>query len=164
MPHFESLYPNRFLKGATLERPLTVRIVSVDGEMLEGDTGPKAKAVLKYKTQDASGAVVGGELVLAKTNAVLIASMLGPDYKQWAGHLITVSFDPAVMFGSERVGGIRVIGSPELTKTLVVEVKRPRRKRPEKYTLQPTDKRGAVIAPAQEPEPKAEAARGEEAK
>lgn len=159
MPSYETLYPGRFLRGATLEHPITIRILSLGGEVLEGDDGEKSKGILKYR---AAGNVTG-EIVLAKTNAILIAKMLGTDdFTAWAGHTITIANDPNVMFGKERVGGIRVCGSPELTRTIVVNVKRPRRKNPERYTLRPTDKDGRVRqdtapAPAEEPPPPADA-------
>lgn len=145
MPHFDELYPGRFLKGTTLERPITIRIVEMVGEQLEGDDGMKAKGVLKYRTAGKDGQPVNGEMVFAKTNAILTAAALGTaDYKAWAGHTITIAHDPGVMFGRERVGGIRVIGSPELKGPLSVEVKRPRRKRADTYTLQPTDAQGNI--------------------
>jgi hypothetical protein len=140
MADLDTLFPSRFTKGVSLESPMTIRIVSIGGEMIEGDDGEKSKAVLKYRS--ASGEA---ELVLNKTNALLIAACLGTrDYTAWAGRTITIGYDPTVMLGRERVGGIRVVGSPEIKATLRVEVKRPRRKRPEVYTLQPTDKDGRV--------------------
>jgi hypothetical protein len=144
MPHYDELYPGRFLKGSTLEHPITIRILSLGGEVLEGDDGEKAKGVLKYRTAGPNGPV-NGEIVWAKTNAILTAKALGTDdYTAWAGHTITIANDPSIMFGKEKVGGIRVVGSPELKLTLIVDVKRPRRKKPERYTLRPTDAQGRV--------------------
>lgn len=141
MPHYDELFPGRFLKGTTLERPITIKIVALGGEMLEGDDGEKAKGILKYRTVTGDN----GEMVFAKTNAVLTAAVLGTtDYAAWSGRLITIANDPSVMFGKERVGGIRVVGSPELVKPMVVDIKRPRRKKGDRYTLQPTDNQGRV--------------------
>lgn len=138
----DELYPGRFLKGRTLERPMTIRIVSVGGEDLEGDKGVKFKAVVKYKARDKDGQIVDGEIVWNKTNALLAAAVFGTrDFTTWAGRLITIAFDPKVKLGSETPGGIRVSGSPELAEPKRVEIKRPRRKA-EVYTLLPTDGQG----------------------
>lgn len=134
MPHFEDLYPGRFLKGVTLAQPKTIRIVAFVPETLEGDDGKKQpKAILKYK--DRTG---DGEMVCCKTNAALIAAMFGADYSAWPGKLITIHFDANVRFGAEKPGGIRVLGSPEIASGLSVELKRPRRKKLDVYMLIPT--------------------------
>jgi hypothetical protein len=148
----ETLFPSRFTKGISLERPITIRLMSITGEPLEGDDGDtKVKAILKYRC-----ATGEAELVLNKTNALLIAACLETrDYTAWSGHTVTIGYDPTVMLGREKVGGIRVVGSPELKKAIRVEIKRPRRKRPEVYTLTPTDKDGRVRteAPTTKPDP-----------
>lgn len=139
MPHFETLYPGRFLKGVTLAQPKTIRIKELVGEMLEsGDDDEsqkpnKPKAILRYVAKDGPG-----EMVLCKTNALLISAMYGADYAGWTDKLVTLHFDESVRFGKTKPGGIRVLGSPDLTRSMNVEIKRPRRKKPEVYTLQPT--------------------------
>lgn len=145
MPHFEELYPGRFLKGVTLAKPKTIRIISFSGEILEsGDDDEeekkpaKPKAIMKFKDREGDG-----EMVVCKTNAALIAAMFGADYAQWTGKLITLHFDSSVRFGKEKPGGIRVLGSPDLPRPLEVKIKRPRRKKPEIYLLQPTGTRPA---------------------
>lgn len=146
--HFDELYPGRFLKGATLAGPQTIRIVSMGGEVLEGDKGKQLKGVLKYKGMDADKKVITGEFVVCKTNAILISKAIGEeDYTKWGGHLITIYFDRGVMFGSEKKGGIRIYGSPELKRDIKVEVKRPRRTNPEVYTLKGSKGNRPVAAP-----------------
>ena len=143
MPHYDELYPGRFLKSATLLEPRTIRIIGLRGEALEGDDGTKAKGVLRYR--DAQGE---GEIVWCRTNAVLTEHALGTaDFGEWAGRLITIWYDPDVRFGSETVGGIRVYGSPELARDIEVGIKRPRRKKREMYRLRRTDKHGRPVAP-----------------
>jgi hypothetical protein len=147
MPDLDELYPGRFLKGKTLERPITIRIVSVGGEPLEGDDGAKVKGVLKYRTKGPDGKPVVGEIIWNKTNALLAAAVFGTrDYTAWVGHTLTIRHDPGVMLAGEKVGGIRVVGSPELQRMVTVDIKRPRRKKPERYTLHPTDAQGRVRA------------------
>ena len=145
MPHFEELYPSRFLKGVTLARPLTIRMKEFRPEKLEDDKGAMVpKAILAYVDRNGPG-----EMVCCKTNAALIAAIYGPDYKTWIDKLITVHFDPNVKFGSEKPGGIRVLGSPSLTEAMTVTIKRPRRKKVETYILQPTGAQAAAQAKAE---------------
>lgn len=141
MPDFESLYPGRFLKGVTLAAPKTIRIKAVLATELEGDDGQgKAKCVLKYKDADGEG-----EIVWCKTNAHLTAACLDErDFTRWVERLITIHFDPEVRFGKDKPGGIRVLGSPELKQAKRVEIKRPRKKNPDTFTLYPTDGKGNV--------------------
>ena len=156
MPHYDELYPSRFTKGTQLPGPLTVRIVALGGEELEGEDGTKSKAVLRYRAPGPDGTPVEGEMVWAKTNSRLAAAIFGTDdYRAWVGHTITVKHDPDVDMGGERVGGIRVCGSPELKKTITVKIKRPRRKKVEVYVLHPTEANGRTkgAAPAPTPTP-----------
>lgn len=142
MPDFESLYPGRFLKGVTLTEPKVIRVTSVAATDLEGDDGVKAKCVLTYRDADGKG-----EIVFCKTNAILVAAMFDErDFTKWVGRLITIHFDPNVMFGAKKVGGVRVFGSPELGKRKQFEIKMPRKKRAETFILQPTDGKGRVVA------------------
>ncbi len=142
MGHFEELYPGRFLKGVTLLAPKTIRIVEVVGNVeLEGDDGAvKSKAVLRYKDGD-KHKDKPGEIVWVRTNAQLAAVALNePDYTKWGGRLLTIHHDKTVAFGKEKKGGIRVLGSPDMTSSVEVAIKMPRRKHPLIYVLQPTGK------------------------
>lgn len=150
MPDFEELYPGRFVKGVTLDGHTTIKIVSMVGEKLQNDEDQEQlKAVLTVKMRDKrTGQIEQKELVWNKTNAVLTSHILGRDYSKWAGKLITIAYDPSIMFGKERKGGIRVCGSPHLKSPVEVSIKRPRRKRPEVYLLQPTSEQKKEPAPA----------------
>jgi hypothetical protein len=138
MPDFESLYPGRFLNGKALDGPKTIRILGVAATDLEGEDGVKAKCVVKYASADGHG-----EIVWCKTNAQLAAAIFAErDYTKWIGKLLTIHFDPTVRMGAEVVGGIRVCGSPELQSPREIQIRRPRRKRPEVYVVHPTDQHG----------------------
>ncbi len=148
MGHFEELYPGRFLKGVTLLAPKTIRIVEVVGNVeLEGDDGAvKSKAVLRYKDGD-KHKDKPGEIVWVRTNAQLAAVALNePDYTKWGGRLLTIHHDKTVAFGKEKKGGIRVLGSPDMTSSVEVAIKMPRLKHPLIYVLQPTGKTGTKQA------------------
>ena len=153
MPDFESLFPGRFLKKTDLLKPTTVRIVEVtssEGVLVveddDADDKKKAKGIMRISYAAGSlGRYAGSEMILCKTNATLIAVALGErDFTKWGrteshrGHLITLHNCPTVKFGREKTGGIRVFGSPEMTKAITVEIKMPRKKKPEVYELVPT--------------------------
>jgi hypothetical protein len=50
----------------------------------------------------------GKKLTLNKTNARILASMIGDDTDLWKGRALVVSFDPTVMYAGKMVGGVRV--------------------------------------------------------
>ena len=156
MGHFEELYPSRFLKGVTLLQPQTIRIVEVRGQVeLEQDDGTKKeKVVLVYK-DGGKHKEKPGEIVWNRTNSALAAAALSEvDPAKWGGRLITIHHDKSVAFGAEKKGGIRVLGSPEMTKSLSVAIKMPRRKNPIIYQLVPTQTKAAARpAPAAEEQP-----------
>jgi hypothetical protein len=143
MPDFEALYPGRFLKKHTLEAAKVIRILKLKGELLEGDDGAESKAILQYRAADGEG-----EIVWCKTNAILTAAALGGerDHEKWSGRLLTIYMEPSVKVGGEVVGGVRVLGSPELKRIEEVKIKF-RKKAPEVYVLVPTDKQGNPLAP-----------------
>lgn len=147
MADYETLYPGRFLKKEALPAPKMIRIVAVTSTDLENDKGAmEQKVTVKYKAADGEG-----EIVWCKTNAALTAAALGTrDYEQWIGKVITIFHDPSVRFGGKNVGGVRVFGAPTMTKPLTVEIKMPRRKKPDIYKLVPT---GKTAPKAADPEP-----------
>lgn len=135
MAHYKEFFPSRFLQSVTLAEPKTFRILAIHGEELEGDNGKKdGKAIVKYRDETGEG-----EVVFCKTNCALMEAMTGtPDPQKWINALVTVHHDPSVTFGSEKPGGLRICGAPWLKQTMRVEIKRPRRKKPDVFHLQPT--------------------------
>lgn len=136
MPDFDVLYPGRFLKGRTLEAPKLIKILKVGGEELEGeDNNKELKAILTYT--DESGKSM--QAVWCKTNSELVAALYGRDFTAWTGKYIAIYFDPSVKVKGVQKGGIRVWGAPAsvLSSPKQVEIYRPRRKKPDVYTLRP---------------------------
>lgn len=160
MPDYEMLFPGRFLKKTDLAKPTTIRIVEVTAADIATDEPgsdgkkEKAKGLLRFRARPGDlGGYTGDELILCKTNAALIAAALGDrDFDAWKGRLITIHHDPAVSFGREKTGGIRVCGSPELQAEKRVEIKMPRKTRPEVYVLKPTGKAPSSTQPTEQPQ------------
>jgi hypothetical protein len=119
-------------------------IASVKLCKLEGDDGrQKEKGVVYFKGNDKGW-------VLCKTNAMCLAAMFGEDTTTWVGKRVTL-YATMVSVGKEKQPGIRVKGSPDLTKPIPVTIKLPRKKA-FTVTMQPTGKGGAAPVPEPAPE------------
>lgn len=89
-----------------------------------------------------------------RTAAGSIAAMFGDKTGGWIDRAVTLYHDPTVKVGSKAVGGVRVMGSPELVKELRVEVDLGSRKPPAKVTLRPTGRGPASVpSPSRQPAP-----------
>jgi hypothetical protein len=90
--------------------------------------------------------------VMNKTSAQALSALFStPETDKWTGKRVTLAAE-MVAFGKERVLGIRVKGSPDISSPVTFELKLPR-KRPQKVTLVPTGKAKPAESPAPEPEP-----------
>lgn len=128
---FDELYPGRFLKGGDFARtPRTLTIARVQLEELEGEKGKRKRGIVRFREESR-------ELVLNKTNGLLLRAMFGRSTEAWVGRRVTFAFDAEVKLGGKIVGGIRIVGSPEITAAREVEIALPR-KRPFTITIQPT--------------------------
>lgn len=74
--------------------------------------------------------------VLNRTNAECLAAMWGAETDRWVGRRVTI-YAAQVRLGGKTVLGIRVKGSPDLDRPLVVTIQLPRR-RPVKMTMDVT--------------------------
>ena len=141
---FDELYPGRFLKGGLLKAPTTYTIKRVGTETMTTEKGDTEKPVIAF-------AETALKWIPCKTDGICLRSLWGRKSKAWVGHRVTLHFDPKVKFGKETKGGIRMLGSPELTAVRPVEVNLQRRAA---FTvdLQPTGPgRGSQAVPAPAP-------------
>jgi hypothetical protein len=93
-----------------------VRIVKLEGE----DGTAKDRGVVYFKETQRGW-------VLAKTNALCLASMFGDNTDDWKGRHVTL-FATDVQVGKERKPGIRVKGSPDIAAPKDVIIRLPRKK------------------------------------
>jgi hypothetical protein len=102
---YELLFPGNYLRGVDLlergERVVTMTAVKLEKLARKGTSKVKHTGVLTIAESDR-------RVVLCRTNADTIARLYGKDTAEWVGKQITIYYDPEVMFGSEKVGGIRV--------------------------------------------------------
>lgn len=135
--HFDELFPNRFLKAGEFKgKDVTLKIVGVKREELEGDKGKETKAIVSFDRTPK-------QLVLNKTNALCLKAMFGAEVDAWIGKRVT--FYPAsIEFGDTDLA-IRVRGSPDIERDLTFDLKLARKK-PKPTTLRRTAKPAAVQA------------------
>ena len=125
---FDALFPGRFLKAGEFQgKAVTLTIAAVKVEDLEGDNGSKTKGIVSFAESKR-------QLVLNRTNGECIKAMFGRNTDDWIGKRVTLY--PAPYEGDI---AIRVKGSPDIEKSLTVEIKLPR-KRPYNVTLEKTTK------------------------
>jgi hypothetical protein len=145
---YDEMHPGRFLTAGLLggkQRTLTISAVIVTE--LEREEGEE-------KTLETAGIVrfreTQREWVLNITNSRCMIAMWGTDPQAAVGHRITL-YPTSTKLGKLDVDAIRVWGSPELDKDVVIEVALPR-KRPLKVTLHAV--RGKALDPTvAQPEP-----------
>jgi hypothetical protein len=86
------------LKGAPA---VVLTIAEVTEELMGRGTRQDVKAILWFN-ETLKG------LRLNSTNVAVLEEAYGPDSDLWRGGRVRLSFDPTVMFGGERVGGVKV--------------------------------------------------------
>jgi hypothetical protein len=108
--------------------------------LLAGDDGSeKDKGVLLFKETERG-------VVLNKTNAQSIAAMFGNETDGWIGKRVTFHATE-VQVGPKKDLGIRVLGSPDITKPITATITLPRKK-PKPVVLQVTgEKKPAAREP-----------------
>lgn len=122
---WDQLYPGRFFKGGDIiqgEKKL-VTVSAVELEELEGDKGLKMRGILSFEGEKM-------QLALNKTNGICLREMFGRKPLLWVGKRFA-------MFQSEwqQEPCIRIWGSPDLEKDLVVTVDLGRRRKPFVMTM-----------------------------
>jgi len=94
-------FPSKYMSKDDVKVPIRVIMISVGKEILSSDNGEESKPVL-YLDNDRK------PLILNNINWMTIEDMYGDDSDSWKGKDIELYFDPTVMFGNKRVGGVRV--------------------------------------------------------
>lgn len=103
MTHWKAFTESAVIRFADIgTRSATVRIVRVEAGEIVGAGAKTSKRPMIY--------IEGKEKPIAGNASICkaIQGMYGSTVEDWVGKLITIYGDPEVMFGGERVGGIRV--------------------------------------------------------
>lgn len=150
MPSYKTLFTGKYLASPDLgKNEPTVKIERITSELVKDEEKrtERHRWIAFFAGKDKG-------MLLNRSNAILIAAICKSDKTEdWIGHRITIGVREVKM-GGETVDGLRVIGSPELDRPLVVEIKLPRKK-PLPWTLAPTPA-ATKAAPPPERDPGAE--------
>jgi hypothetical protein len=132
MAKWATMYSSDYLNAAELEgKKVTLSIARVEGRQLENEKGGMSgKAIVIFREEGRK------PWVMAKVNARCLAAMFGDECDGWANKRVTLHSE-MVKVGKENALGIRVIGSPDISKPVTVTIKDPR-KRPYTMVMQPT--------------------------
>jgi hypothetical protein len=95
-------FPSRFLAQSDVATPIVATIANVTQEDLTGDRGLETKAVMTFTDPRLKA------LVVNNINWTTCEAAFGEDSDAWHGQQIEIYADPSIMFGRDRVGGIRV--------------------------------------------------------
>lgn len=100
--------PGKYLSKDDFDPPVLAQIASVSAEMIEGDDGARQKPVLYIMGPSRPIDVTRG-VILNGTNWDSIVAITGEDDSDnWTGKQIVLYHDPNVMFGRQKIGGIRI--------------------------------------------------------
>ena len=147
---WDELYPSRFLKAGLLkDKAVTLTISKVHVESMANDKtgGESDRGIISFNQTPM-------QLALNRTNGECLKAMFGKKVQSWVGKRVT--FVPEVdKFGKDDVDAIRIKGSPDITSSIEIEIRMPKRK-PKKRTLVPTGKRDIGTAPQPDPTPQPE--------
>lgn len=131
MAHWKALATGDYMAAVEFgSSTFTGKVSEVRAVKLEQENGKqKHKVVIFFEGNDRGW-------VSNSTNNQCMEAMFGGDVKGWVGKRITL-YAPLVTLGGEKVPGIRVKGSPDITERVECTVKLPRKK-PFKVPLVPT--------------------------
>jgi hypothetical protein len=124
----EKMFESRFIKSADFNgKDWTFTISGVSIEKLDGKKGLQKKGIVSFEAAEKPW-------VINRTNALCCVAMWGKETDNWIGKRITLH--PVVWQGEELA--IRVKGSPDLEKSIPVEISLPK-KSPFTMTMQKTN-------------------------
>ena len=106
VPKSDQLNAEQLLGG-----PMTITVTSV-----QVSSSPEQPVVVHYEGEE------GRPFKPCKTMRKLLVFAWGPDGNEWAGKSMTVYNDPAVKFGGDEVGGIRISHLSHIAKSIEVSL------------------------------------------
>ena len=128
MLHYKQGFLGPYIAAVELPegKVFTLRIAAVKIEKVESikdddEAGRKKDRLVVYFDGRPRGWLIN------RTNAECIVGMFGEDAHKWIGKRVSI-YRTKVRFGSKMEDGIRVKGSPDLDRDIVVTVRLPRKK------------------------------------
>jgi len=96
------MFPSKYMGKDCLASPIVATIDSTWMEDIKGKNGMQRKPVISFMDQELK------PMILNVTNTIMLESLYGNDSDHWRGRQIEIYYDPNVMNGLERTGGIRL--------------------------------------------------------
>ena len=106
------------IDASTGDRTLTID--RVNPEIVEGEKGPQQRGIIYWK-EDVK------PLIVNKTNSLLLGALFD-DIEGSIGKRVTIWWDATVKVSGKAVGGLRIKGSPDISRGVSVEIKLKNRK------------------------------------
>jgi hypothetical protein len=122
--NWEQRFKGEFISAKEIgDRRPTFTIAKIGTVKMDDEKKRKEidKAVIWFKEIDRG-------FVFSKTAGHALAAMFGKDDNDWIGKRVTLYADPDVMLGGDQVGGIRVMGSPDIQKEIKLRIKFPKKR------------------------------------
>lgn len=128
MDHWKEAFKGEYIQGVEIgDRQPTMTIANYSSVGFDSES----KGVITFQETDRGW-------VINKTNGQCLQAMFGSNPAAWRGKRVTLYFDPTITNKGEVTGGIRIVGSPDLDKTVTCTVRLPK-KRPKPVTLKKTE-------------------------
>ena len=93
-------FPSKYVSKEDVDTPVVFIIAKVAHEDVQDGDTTKTKTVISFQN--------GKPMICNGVNWDTIESAYGPESDEWVGKMIELFHDPTVMFGRDRVGGVRV--------------------------------------------------------
>lgn len=94
-------FPSQYLGKDDVHSPRIVTIDDVQKATIKGENGEEEKPVMYFRD-------FPKPMILNNVNWMTVESEYGDDSDLWKGKQIELYHDPNIMFGSKRVGGVRI--------------------------------------------------------
>jgi len=96
------MFPSKYMSKDCLSTPIVATVDSTWMEDIKGKSGMQRKPVISFMDESLK------PMILNVTNTSMLESLYGDDSDHWRGKQIEIYYDPNVMNGPERTGGIRL--------------------------------------------------------
>lgn len=94
-------FPSQYVSKDDLPAPRVVTISDVQMVSLKGDNGDESKPAMYFSD-------FPKPLLVNNVNWMSVEAEYGDDSDSWRGKRVELYVDPNVMFGSKRIGGVRI--------------------------------------------------------
>lgn len=95
-------FPSNYFSKEDCQTPIIGTIESVELADIQGDNGAERKPIMHFREEHMK------PMIINNTNFTTCEVAFGFNTDSWIGKQVEIYFDPTVMFGKERKGGVRL--------------------------------------------------------